>query len=88
MFYKYIHLFGTHLALTVTVLLHLLQRQRVMSQKDKNLVTLYWTIQKKMHTQPELRTYFQAIQKQIKKHRIRFGRINDLVLELVSQGVI
>ncbi|MDP6038156.1 MAG: hypothetical protein QGG64_06370 [Candidatus Latescibacteria bacterium] len=59
-----------------------------MSQKDKSLVVLYWKIQRKIHTQPELRTYFQAIQKKVQQRRIKYRHINDLGVELVNQGVI
>ena len=59
-----------------------------MSVKDRNLAVLYWRLQKKVHTDPGIRSYLYELTRILKKRRIRPTALNDVGLELAMQDQI
>lgn len=59
-----------------------------MSAKDRELAELYWHLQKKVHTEPKIRTYLHQLTKILKKRRIRPGMLNQIGLDLAAQNRI
>ena len=58
------------------------------SAQDRELAILYWRLQKKVHTDPKIRTYLQELTKVLKRRRIRPTTLNDVGLELAMENRI
>ena len=59
-----------------------------MGAKDRELAELYWHLQKKVHTQPKIRTYLHQLTRILKERRIRPNTLNQIGLDLVAQNRI
>jgi len=59
-----------------------------MSAKDRELAELYWHLQKKVHTEPKIRTYLHQLTRILKKRRIRPNTLNQIGLDLAAQNRI
>jgi hypothetical protein len=59
-----------------------------MSAKDRELAELYWQLQKKVHTEPKIRTYLHQLTRILKERRIRPNTLNQIGLDLVAQNRI
>ncbi len=56
-----------------------------MSTQDRELAVLYWKLQKKVHTDPKIRTYLRELTRQLKQRRIRPTALNEVGLELATE---
>jgi hypothetical protein len=56
-----------------------------MSARDRQLAVLYWQLQKRVHTDPAMRSYLSALTQVLKKRRIRPTTLNQVGLELAVQ---
>ena len=63
-----------------------LGKDDLMSAQDKELAVLYWTLQRKVHTDPSVRGYLHALTRILKQRRIRPTAINAVGLEMVGQN--
>jgi hypothetical protein len=59
-----------------------------MGVRDRQLAVLYWQLQKRVHTEPAMRSYLSALTQILKKRRIRPTALNQVGLELVGQEQI
>ncbi len=59
-----------------------------MSAKDRELAELYWHLQKKVHTEPKIRTYLHQLTRILKERRIRPNMLNQIGLDLAAQDRI
>ena len=59
-----------------------------MGVRDRQLAVLYWQLQKRVHTEPAMRSYLSALTQILKKRRIRPTALNDVGLELAGQEQI
>ena len=59
-----------------------------MSVQDRELAVLYWKLQKKVHTDPKIRTYLYELTRLLKKREIRPTALNSVGLELAMQDQI
>ena len=59
-----------------------------MGAKDRELAELYWKLQKKVHTDPKLRSYLNSLTRILKARRIRPHALNEIGLELAGQNRI
>ena len=59
-----------------------------MSAKDRELAELYWHLQKKVHTEPKIRTYLHQLTRILKERRIRPNMLNQIGLDLAAQNRI
>jgi hypothetical protein len=59
-----------------------------MSARDRQLAVLYWQLQKRVHTDPAMRSYLSALTRILKKRRIRPTVLNQVGLDLVVQEQI
>lgn len=59
-----------------------------MSAKDRELAELYWHLQKKVHTEPKIRTYLHQLTRILKARRIRPNTLNQIGLDLAAQNRI
>lgn len=66
----------------------LLPEKDLVSAQDKELAILYWKLQRKVHTDPTIRGYLDALTCILKERRIRPTVINDVGLELASHNQI
>ena len=66
-----------------------LQRKTTtMGVRDRQLAVLYWQLQKRVHTDPAVRSYLSALTQILKKRRIRPTALNQVGLELVGREQI
>ncbi len=56
-----------------------------MSARDRELAVLYWQLQKKVHTDPKIRTYLTQVTKMLQKRRVRPTALNDVGLQMTYQ---
>ena len=59
-----------------------------MSAQDRELAVLYWQLQKKVHTDPKIRTYLHALTRILKQRQIRPTALNDVGLEMAMENLI
>ena len=59
-----------------------------MSVQDRELAILYWKLQKKVHTDPKIRTYLYALTRLLKQREIRPTALNSVGLEMAMQDQI
>ena len=59
-----------------------------MSVQDRELAILYWKLQKKVHTDPKIRTYLYELTRLLKQREIRPTALNSVGLELAMQDQI
>ena len=59
-----------------------------MGVRDRQLAVLYWQLQKRVHTDPAMRSYLSALTQILKKRRIRPTALNQVGLELAGQEQI
>ena len=59
-----------------------------MSTQDKELAVLYWKLQKRVHTEPKLRSYLRELTQVMKQRQIRPTTLNDIGLEMAMQNQI
>lgn len=59
-----------------------------MSAKDKNLVLLYWKLQRKVHTNPAMRSYLHQLERILKTRQICAVTVNDVGWELAMENRI
>ena len=59
-----------------------------MGAKDRELAELYWQLQKKVHTDPKMRSYLNSLTRILKARRIRPNALNEVGLELAEQNRI
>ena len=59
-----------------------------MSVRDRQLAVLYWQLQKRVHTDPAMRTYLSELTQILKRRRIRPTALNQVGLELAVQDQI
>ncbi|MEE2753233.1 MAG: hypothetical protein VX910_04565 [Candidatus Latescibacterota bacterium] len=59
-----------------------------MCAEDRELAELYWHLQKKVHTQPKIRTYLHELTRILKDRRIRPNTLNQIGLDLAAQNRI
>jgi hypothetical protein len=59
-----------------------------MGAKDRELAELYWQLQKKVHTDPKMRSYLNSLTRSLKARRIRPNALNEVGLELAGQNRI
>lgn len=64
------------------------RKEHPVSAQDKELAVLYWKLQKKVHTDPAVRTYLNALTRMLKQRRIRPTTLNDVGLEMAMQNRI
>jgi hypothetical protein len=60
----------------------------IMSAQDKELAVLYWKLQKRVHTDPKIRSYLSELTRVLKQRRIRPTTLNDVGLEMAMQNQI
>jgi hypothetical protein len=53
---------------------------------DRDLVVLYWRLQRGVHTNPRIRTYLYAITDLMRRRRIEAAAVNAIGLELAGEG--
>ena len=56
-----------------------------MSARDRELAVLYWKLQKKVHTDPKIRTYLTQVTKMLQKRRVRPTALNEVGLQMTYQ---
>ena len=59
-----------------------------MSVQDRELAVLYWKLQKKVHTDPKIRTYLYELTRLLKQREIRPTALNSVGLEMAMQDQI
>ncbi len=59
-----------------------------MSAQDRELAVLYWRLQKKVHTDPKIRSYLHELTRMLKARKIRPTLLNDVGLELAMENRI
>ncbi len=59
-----------------------------MGAKDRELAELYWQLQKRVHTDPKVRSYLHSLTRILKARRIRPNALNKVGLELAGQNRI
>ena len=59
-----------------------------MSAKDQELEELYWHLQKKVHTEPKIRTYLHQLTRILKERQIWPNTLNLIGLDLAAQNRI
>ncbi len=59
-----------------------------MSVRDRELAILYWQLQKKVHTDPGIRTYLSEVTRILQKRRVRPTALNQVGLELALEDRI
>jgi len=59
-----------------------------MNARDRELAELYWHLQKKVHTEPKIRTYINQLTRILKERRIRPNTLNQIGLDLAAQNRI
>jgi hypothetical protein len=64
------------------------QESDTVSAQDRELAVLYWKLQKKVHTDPQIRGYLYELTQQLKKRRIRPTALNDVGLEMAMDNQI
>ena len=60
----------------------------IVSAQDKELAVLYWKLQKRVHTDPKIRSYLHELTQVLKQRRIRPTTLNDVGLEMAMQNLI
>ena len=59
-----------------------------MSVQDRELAVLYWKLQKRVHTDPKIRSYLREVTRILQKRHIRPTVLNRVGLELAHEGQI
>lgn len=59
-----------------------------MGSKDRELSELYWHLQKKVHTDPKIRSYLHHLECVLKARRIRPTTLNEVGLALAGRNRI
>jgi hypothetical protein len=67
---------------------NLSKRQDTMSVQDRELAVLYWKLQKRVHTDPKIRSYLHEVTRILQKRHIRPTALNRVGLELAHEGQI
>jgi len=68
--------------------MHLDWEKGPVSANDKELAVLYWKLQKRVHTDPKIRTYLRELTRVLKRRRIRPTALNDVGLEMAMHNQI
>lgn len=59
-----------------------------MGTNDRELAELYWHLQKKVHTDPKIRSYLHHLTRLLKARRIRPTTLNEVGLALAGRNRI
>ena len=59
-----------------------------MSVQDRELAVLYWQLQRRVHTDPKIRSYLYALTRILKQRHIRPTALNQVGLEMAMQEQI
>ena len=55
---------------------------------DRDLVVLYWRLQRGVHTNPRIRTYLYTITELMRRRRIKPTTVNAICLEMAEKNRI
>jgi hypothetical protein len=58
------------------------------SAQDRELAELYWHLQRKVHTDPKVRSYLTHLTRILRERHIKPGALNQVGLELAVQDRI
>ena len=64
------------------------RKEHPVSAQDKELAVLYWKLQKRVHTDPKVRSYLNHLTRMLKQRRIRPTTLNDVGLEMAMHNQI
>jgi hypothetical protein len=71
-----------------TVHQDLQQENDPVSAQDRELAVLYWKLQKKVHTDPQVRGYLHELTRQLRQRHIRPTALNEVGLQLAMENKI